>query len=93
VAAVIVPEQSLRKGKSIKQATDLLFDELIRLGKNLPVYRRITDFAVVYTQLPRTTTRKLKKNDLRKLYHSIKRKTGASRHAAEQLSVIEMAMM
>lgn len=93
VAAVIVPEQSVRKRQSIRQATDLIFDELIRLGKNLPVYRRITDFAVVYTQLPRTTTRKLKKNDLHKLYHSIKRKTGARRHAEEQLSVIEMAMM
>lgn len=93
VAAVIVPESSVRKEKSVMEASDLLFDELVRMGKSLPVYRRITDFVTVYSPLPRTTTKKLKKNDLRKIYNSIKRKAGTTTHTDTQLSVIEMAMM
>lgn len=77
VAAVIVPDEDVRKGRSMAQVTDLLNQELVRLGRNLPVHRRISDFAVSYDALPRTTTRKLKKNELRKLYMSIKARTGS----------------
>ncbi|MBN1576256.1 MAG: AMP-binding protein [Chitinispirillaceae bacterium] len=93
VAAAIVPEASIRKTRSPRQATDLLHDELLHLGKNMPVYRRITDFVVSYTPLPRTTTRKLKKNDLRRMYHAVKHKEDLRSHVREELSVIEMAIM
>ncbi|NLD99105.1 MAG: AMP-binding protein [Fibrobacter sp.] len=93
VAATIVPCKEIRKNNSVQQSTDLIYNELIRLGKTLPVYRRITDFVTVYTPLPRTTTRKLKKNELRKIYNSIKRKSGNRLIGEDQLSVIEMALM
>lgn len=93
VAAAIVPSKEIRKNHSVVQATDLIYDELIRMGKTIPVYRRISDFITVYTPLPRTTTRKLKKMELRKMYNSIKRKSANREIADEQLSVIEMALM
>ncbi|MBN1309231.1 MAG: AMP-binding protein [Chitinispirillaceae bacterium] len=93
VAAAIVPEASIRKTKSRQQATDLLYAELLRLGRNVPVYRRISDFVVSSTPLPRTTTRKLKKTDLRRMYHAVKQKRELRSPVREELSVIEMAMM
>lgn len=93
VAAAIVPSKEIRKSYSLQQATSLIYEELLRLGKSLPVYRRISDFVTVYTPLPRTTTRKLKKPELLKLYNSIKRKSENRPISEEQLSVLEMAMM
>lgn len=93
VAAAIVPQKDIRKMHTVSRATDMLYEELVRLGKNLPVYRRITDFVTVYQPLPRTTTRKLKKPLIIKLYNSIKRKSGNRPVAEEQLSVLEMALM
>ncbi len=93
VAAAIVPQKDLRKRYTISQATDLLYQELVRLGKGIPVYRRISDFVLVYQPLPRTTTRKLKKIEIVKIYNSIKRKAGNRPVAEEQLSVFEMTLM
>lgn len=93
VAATIVPSKDIRDQKTIKEATDIIYDELVRLGKKLPVYRRISDFVIIYTPLPRTTTRKLKKHELIKMYNSIRRKSANRLIPDDQLSVIEMAMM
>ena len=93
VAAAIVPTKEICKSYTVQQASDLIYEELIRLGKELPVYRRISDFVTIYSPLPRTTTRKLKKMELLKLYNSIKRKSGHHAISEEQLSVIEMALM
>jgi long-chain acyl-CoA synthetase len=93
VAAAIVPSEKIRKNNTIAQATAVLRNELLRLSKTLPVYRRITDFVVVYQPLPRTTTRKLKKKDLLGLYSSIKRHTHNRFDLGDQLSVMELALM
>ena len=93
VAAAIVPSPEMRQTNTIASATRLLHDELVRLARRLPVYRRISDFVVVYQPLPRTTTRKLKKQELRGLYASIRRTGGGKALLEEQLSVIETALM
>ncbi len=93
VAAIIVPDPSQRKGKTLQQAAEQIGDELLRLGKGQPVYRRINDFTVSHVPLPRTTTKKLKKNELRKLYLNAKRKPGTPVRSEIELSVIEMALM
>lgn len=92
VAAAIVPSPEIRKNNSLQQASDMLFEELNRLGKGQPIHRKISDFVTVFTPLPRTTTKKLKKPELVKLYNSIKRKTNG-KGVPEQLSVIEVVMM
>lgn len=93
VAAAIVPSKEIRKAHTVVQATDIIYEELLRMGKNLPVYRRISDFVTLYTPLPRTTTRKLKKVELKKIYNSIRRKSANREIPEEQLSVVEMALM
>jgi long-chain acyl-CoA synthetase len=92
VAAAIVPTPEIRKNNSLQQASDMLFEELNRLGKGQPIHRKISDFVTVFTPLPRTTSKKLKKPELVKLYNSIKRKTNG-KTAPEQLSVIEVVLM
>ena len=74
VAAAIVPSKEIRKNHTVTQATDIIYEELLRMGKSLPVYRRINDFVTLYTPLPRTTTRKLK-SGTEKIYNSIRRKS------------------
>jgi long-chain acyl-CoA synthetase len=93
VVAAIVPSKEIRASKTLTEAASILFDELTRIGKSLPVYRRISDFVTLYTPLPRTTTRKIKRHDLRKIYNSIKRKSAGKTSGTEQLSVMELAMM
>ncbi|MBN1603390.1 MAG: AMP-binding protein [Chitinispirillaceae bacterium] len=93
VAAAIVPTKEICSSKTVTDAANILFDELTRIGKTLPVYRRITDFVTLYTPLPRTTTRKIKRHDLKKIYNSIKRKSANKTSGTEQLSVMEIAMM
>lgn len=93
VAAAIVPSKEIRKTHTVAQATDIIYEELLKMGKNLPVYRRISDFVTLYTPLPRTTTRKLKKVELKKIYNSIRRKSANREIPEEQLSVMEMALM
>lgn len=92
VAAVIVPSAEIRKNNNLQTASKLIFEELNRLGKTQPIHRRISEFATVYTPLPRTTSRKLKKPELLKLFTSIKRKT-SNNLQDEQLSAVEVAMM
>ncbi len=93
VVAAIVPSKEIRSSKTLTDAACILFDELTRIGKGLPVYRRISDFVTLYTPLPRTTTRKIKRHDLRKIYNSIKRKSTGKTSGTEQLTVMEIAMM
>jgi long-chain acyl-CoA synthetase len=93
VAAAVVPSKEIRKAYTVAQATDIIYEELLRMGKNLPVYRRISDFVTLYTPLPRTTTRKLKKVELKKIYNSIRRKSANREIPEEQLTVLEMALM
>jgi long-chain acyl-CoA synthetase len=93
VAAAIVPKDEIRKSNSVQKASELIHLELVRLGKELPVHRKISDYIVVFNPLPRTTTKKLKKQELKKLYTSIKRKTGNKATIEDQLSVLEIALM
>jgi long-chain acyl-CoA synthetase len=93
VAAAIVPETSLRRTTSPEGIHNLIQADLVRLAKDLPVHRRIADFVISFSPLPRTTTRKLKKNELRSLYHDIKHKKGPKTLDKSDLSVMEMAMM
>ncbi len=92
-AAVVVPQISIRKTKTIDQATEIINGELLKLGKKVPSYRRISDFVVSYSPLPRTTTRKLKKNEVRLIYDVIKKRQDIRPDLTGELTVIETAMM
>lgn len=93
VAALIVPNEEIRKSTPIEKAHEMIHNEFIRMGRDRPSYKRITDFAVVYDPLPRTTTRKLKKHELLALYEEIKTKPKAVRKAPPALSATEKAVL
>ncbi len=93
VAAIVVPDKTTRKSQLLAKATETIGKELIRMGKAIPAYRRIMDFVVVYAPLPRTTTRKLKKDELRAIYASVKHDAVVKPIGKERLTVMELALM
>lgn len=93
VAAVIVPSKEVRRRYSIEKATQIVYDELIRIGKLLPTYKKIGNFVVSYSPLPRTTTRKIKKNDLKLVFAAAKKSKHAKEVPGGNLSFLEMALM
>jgi long-chain acyl-CoA synthetase len=93
VAAAIVPSPEIRKTQSISQAMATLHQEIGRMSREIPSYRRISDFVVTYQPLPRTTTRKIKKMEIQALFSAIKSNKETGMPKTEQLSVIETSMM
>lgn len=73
VAAMIVPSAEIRKKYSVEKANEIIHNEMIRLGRNRASYKKVTDFAVSWQPLPRTTTRKLRKHELRDMYLKLKK--------------------
>jgi long-chain acyl-CoA synthetase len=86
IAALIVPADSVKKSNSPEKAGEIIYNEIVRMGRNLPSYKKLTDFRVVYEPLPRTTTLKLKKHELKQIYNSHRREpdkiSPVSRHAS-----------
>jgi len=62
VQAVILPDfQYIEATESGAYIPDCINSELLRLSEGLPSYKRIAGFTLVQSKLPRTTTRKFKK--------------------------------
>jgi long-chain acyl-CoA synthetase len=93
VAAAIVPTKDLRKSQSVALVTETVRKELGRIGKEIPSYRRISDFIVLFQPLPRTTTRKIKKAGLVSMFTAIKSNREPQISGTEQLSVLEAEIM
>ncbi len=94
VAALILPNEDIRKSVSIEKAGEIIHNELIRMGRDRPSYKRITDFEIVFEPLPRTTTRKLKKHELLAIYNDIKAAVPkARRKTPPVLSATEEALL
>lgn len=70
VFAVIVPnlERFEREEKKDKELIRKKVEsELIRLGNNLAEYKKISDFMLYFDELPKTSTRKIKRNTVKEL--------------------------
>lgn len=93
VAAVIVPELTIRRTKSEKQAHEIIYNELMRLGKSVPQYRRIGNFIIQTVELPRTTTRKLIKAEIMQLYFDRLKNSTFAGVPKRRLSVVDTALM
>jgi long-chain acyl-CoA synthetase len=73
VFAVIVPnldrfEEAEKKDKELIRKK--IGSELIRLGNNLAEYKKISDFMIYFDELPKTSTRKIKRNAVKELIGS-----------------------
>lgn len=81
LSAVVVPNFAYLKEQSIANAREWVVWELENLGRELPEYQRVHDFVLRAEPLPRTTTRKIRrfelKNQLNELRELEARKTRA----------------
>ena len=67
IVAVVVPNENLYKGHSDEEVEKIVKAEIKTLGQQLTMYKRPNSVYVVKEPLPKTTTRKVKRNDVKKL--------------------------
>jgi long-chain acyl-CoA synthetase len=65
LCAVVVPNFEYLKARHIANARESVVWELENLGRELPEYQRVHDFVLRAEPLPRTTTRKVKRFEVR----------------------------
>ena len=65
LCAVVVPNFDYLKTQQIANAREWIVWELENLGRELPEYQRVHDFVLRAEPLPRTTTRKLRRFELK----------------------------
>lgn len=65
LCAVVVPNFAYLKEQRIANAREWVVWELENLGRELPEYQRVHDFVLRVDPLPRTTTRKVRRFELR----------------------------
>lgn len=65
LSAVVVPNFEHLKAKQIANAKEWVVWELENLGRELPEYQRVHDFVLRAEPLPRTTTRKIRRFELK----------------------------
>jgi long-chain acyl-CoA synthetase len=68
--AVVVPNFDYLKTKKIANAREALRDQIAGLSNQLPKYKRLMSYQIQGEPLPRTTTRKIKRLELKKLAES-----------------------
>jgi len=68
--AVVVPNFDALKAKKIANTREILRDEIARLSNQLPHYKRLMSYQIQKEPLPRTTTRKIKRLELKELIES-----------------------
>jgi len=68
--AVIVPDFDYLKSKKMANTREILRDEIAALSNRLPKYKRLMSYQLQSEPLPRTTTRKIKRIELKRLVES-----------------------
>jgi long-chain acyl-CoA synthetase len=68
--AVVVPDFEALKAAKIANAREILLYEIGRLSGQLPKYKRLMSYQFQKEPLPRTTTRKIKRVELKRLVES-----------------------
>ncbi len=68
--AVVVPDFDYLKANRIANAREHLRDQITRLSNQLPSYKRLMSYQVQSDGLPRTTTQKIKRLELKRLVES-----------------------
>ena len=68
--AVVVPNFDYLKARKIANARELLRDQIAGLSNQLPKYKRLMSYQIQSDPLPRTTTRKIKRLEIKRLVES-----------------------
>lgn len=93
VGAVIIPSADIRRKYSSLRIADLLQEEIIRLGRNLPSYKKLGTFVISLSPLPRTSTRKIIKPEVRTIFDRLQKSGGIRATGTAKLSFFETAMI
>ncbi len=80
--AIVVPNGDLLRERKVVNTTDLLRFEIESQSIRLPPHKRVLSFDVWLDDLPRTTTRKLKRFEIERMY--VARQTRSAVDAAPQ---------
>ncbi|MCM3903922.1 MAG: AMP-binding protein [Pyrinomonadaceae bacterium] len=79
LCAVVVPNFEHLKAQHISNSREWVVWELENLGRELPEYQRVHDFVLRAEPLPRTTTRKIMRFELRSQLETQKERAGNGR--------------
>jgi len=91
--AVVVPNFEYLKQKKIANAKEILRDEIGRWSIHLPKYKRLMSYQIQKEPLPRTTTRKIKRLELKRLIEGGMLSETGSREEDTALAPEERALM
>ena len=91
--AVVVPNFTYLKSKKIANTREVLRDEICELSERLPKYKRLMSYAIQSEPLPRTTTRKLKRLEIKRIAESGERGASPPAGAAAAISIEDQALM
>jgi long-chain acyl-CoA synthetase len=81
--AVVVPNLDLMRERRIVNLREIIRFEIESLSLALPHHKRVLSFDVWMDELPRTTTRKLKRHEIHRLYRERQARTQEPGEAAE----------
>ena len=94
LGAVVVPNFDYLKTRNIANAREWVVWELENLGRELPEYQRVHDFILRAEPLPRTSTRKVRRFELKDEIESERKLSGRPVVAkVEVLTATEQALM
>ncbi len=93
LCGVVVPNFEYLKAQHIANAREWVVWELENLGRELPEYQRVHDFVLRAESLPRTSTRKIRRFEMRSQLGALREQEGKRESKAVTLSQAERALM
>jgi long-chain acyl-CoA synthetase len=91
--AVVVPNFDYLKSRKTANTREIIRDEIAALSCQLPQYKRLMSYQIQTEPLPRTTTRKIKRLELKKLVESGRLQASENAPAAGAPSAEDGALM
>jgi long-chain acyl-CoA synthetase len=91
--AVVVPDFDYLKSRKVANAREILRDQIAALSNQLPKYKRLMSYQVQSEPLLRTTTRKIKRLELKKLVESGQLKSAEGAPGAEAARPEDRALL
>jgi long-chain acyl-CoA synthetase len=90
---VVVPDFEYLKSRKVANAREILRDEIAALSRRLPQYKRLMSYQVQSEPLPRTTSRKIKRLELKRLIESGGLKPSENAPPADSTGADDRALM
>ena len=93
LCGVVVPNFDYLKARHIANAREWVVWELENLGRELPEYQRVHDFVLRVEPLPRTSTRKVRRFELKEQLENLRAREGPTTANKKALTPAEQAQI